>query len=105
MKLDKEKLIEKDIKSIENRVRHAYNQGYEAGLKHGKEQDTVPFDFELYQAGLMDAPEGMIEVLDAIKAEVIRRDRNVKTVRSDGRCLFTAEEILEIIDNYRRKTG
>lgn len=45
------------------------------------------------------------DVLDKIKAEVIRRDRNVKTVRSDGRCLFTAEEILEIIDNYRRKTG
>lgn len=36
---DKEKLIEKDIKSIENRVRHAFNQGYEAGLKHGKEQE------------------------------------------------------------------
>ena len=36
---DKEKLIEKDVKSIENRVRHAFNQGYEAGLKHGKEQE------------------------------------------------------------------
>ena len=37
--LDKEKLIEKDIKSVENRIRHAFNQGYEAGLKHGKEQE------------------------------------------------------------------
>lgn len=34
------------------------------------EQDTVPFDFELYEAGLMDMPKGMIEMLDKIKAEI-----------------------------------
>lgn len=30
---EKERLIKKDIVSIENRVRHAFNQGYEMGLK------------------------------------------------------------------------
>lgn len=30
---EKERLIKKDIESIENRVRHAFNQGYEMGLK------------------------------------------------------------------------
>ena len=30
---EKERLIKKDIASIENRVRHAFNQGYEMGLK------------------------------------------------------------------------
>jgi len=34
------------------------------------EQDTVLFDFELYQAGLMDMPNGMIEILDHIRAEI-----------------------------------
>ena len=34
------------------------------------EQDTVPFDFELYEDGLMDMPKGMIEMLDKIKAEI-----------------------------------
>lgn len=32
---EKERLIKKDIKSIENRVRSAFNQGYEMGLKEG----------------------------------------------------------------------
>lgn len=30
---EKERLIKKDIKSIENRVRAAFNQGYDMGLK------------------------------------------------------------------------
>lgn len=34
------------------------------------EQETAPFDFELYQAGLMIMPKGMIEVLDNIEAEI-----------------------------------
>lgn len=45
-----------------------YEQGYAKGLNDG--QDTVPFDFELYQAGLMDMPEEMIKVLDKIRAEI-----------------------------------
>lgn len=35
---EKERLIKKDIVSIENRVRHAFNQGYEMGMKENKEQ-------------------------------------------------------------------
>ena len=34
------------------------------------EQYTIPFDFELYQAGLMDIPKGMIEILDQIRSEI-----------------------------------
>ena len=30
---EKERLIKKDIESIENKVRHAFNQGYEMGMK------------------------------------------------------------------------
>ena len=41
---DKEKLIKADIASIENRIRHAFNQGYELGLKDGKR--TNPLDQE-----------------------------------------------------------
>lgn len=97
---DKEKAIEKDIKAVENRIRHAYNQGYEAGLKHGKEQDTVPFDLELYQAGLMDMPKEMIEVLDEIQAEIrhFMYDINPSSSESDYACNY----ILQIIDKYRK---
>jgi hypothetical protein len=36
--IEKEKLIKADIESIENRVRHAFNQGYDLGYKEGKER-------------------------------------------------------------------
>ncbi len=36
--IDKEKLIRADIASIENKVRHAFNQGYDLGFKEGKER-------------------------------------------------------------------
>lgn len=34
--IEKEKLIKADIASIENKVRHAFNQGYDLGYKEGK---------------------------------------------------------------------
>jgi hypothetical protein len=44
------------------------------------EQDTVPFDFELYQAGLMDLPKEMIEVLDKIRAEIEQYRRETQDI-------------------------
>lgn len=41
-----------------------------------------------------------VDVLDKIKEEILLRDKNVKDVRTDGHCFFTAEEIFEIIDKY-----
>ena len=35
---EKEKLIHEDLCSIENKVRHAFNQGYELGLKQKQRQ-------------------------------------------------------------------
>lgn len=44
--IEKEKLIKADIASIENRVRHAFNQGYDLGYKEGtkraKSQEQEP---------------------------------------------------------------
>lgn len=34
--IEKEKAIKADLASIENRVRHAFNQGYDLGYKEGK---------------------------------------------------------------------
>lgn len=30
---ERERLIKKDLESVENRIRHAYNQGFEMGMK------------------------------------------------------------------------
>lgn len=40
---EKERLIKKDILSIENRVRHAFNQGYNMGLKERKTETITEF--------------------------------------------------------------
>jgi len=39
-------------------------------------------------------------VLDKIRAEIIEKDRNVKAIRSDCCCFFTADEILNILNKY-----
>ena len=36
---EKERLIKSDIQSIENRVRHAFNQGYDLGYKDGLQKN------------------------------------------------------------------
>ena len=46
----------------------------------------------------------MVAILDKIRAEILLRDKNVKDVRTDGHCFFTAEEILEIIDKYKAES-
>jgi hypothetical protein len=84
--IEKEKLIKADIASIENRVRHAFNQGYDLGFKDGKKRTK---------------PQEQVSILDKIRAEIIERDKNIKSVRSDSCCFFTAEEVLEIIDKYK----
>lgn len=38
---DKEKLIKADVVSIENEIRHAFNQGYNLGYKNGKSKDKT----------------------------------------------------------------
>lgn len=83
--IEKEKLIKADIASIENRVRHAFNQGYDLGFKDGKKRAKA-------------------FILDKIRAEIIERDKNIKSVRSDSCCFFTAEEVLEIIDKYKTES-
>ena len=53
-----------------------------------------------YMCGYED---GKFDVLAKIRAEIIARDKNVKAVRSDNCCYFTAEEILSIIDTYKAR--
>lgn len=42
---EKEKLIKSDILSIENRVRHVFNQGYDLGYKDGLQKSETVTEF------------------------------------------------------------
>ena len=63
------------------------------------EQDTVPFDFELYQAGLMDMPKGMIEVFNKIKAEIEQIAEEEQ--KHDEKWAIGLRYAVKIIDKYK----
>ena len=121
---DKEKLIEKDIKSIENRVRHAFNQGYEAGLKHGKEQEPkIDMESEeikslqkrahlegFHEALKMSVKQKpLTDVLDKIRADIEQYQADCDLSSSDDvNCRtcdrITFDTILGIIDKYKTES-
>lgn len=51
---EKERLIKKDIVSIENRVRHAFNQGYEMGLKESRSENPNTCGDAISRQAVMD---------------------------------------------------
>lgn len=69
-------------------------------------QDTVPFDIELYQAGLMDMPKEMIEVLNKIRAEIEHVIDNTYDSTDHDKSLYNGAykdglyDALDIIDKY-----
>lgn len=65
------------------------------------EQDTVPFDFELYQAGLMCLPKDIIEVLDKIRAEIIDTGAYEQEVNGKTEFLKGINYCLGVIDKYK----
>ena len=71
------------------------------------EQDTVPFDFELYEAGLMNMPKVVIEVLGKIRDEVC--DINDEIVLNpdsfyERKAYVRFSEVINIIDKYRKES-
>lgn len=42
---ERERLIQSDISSIENRVRHTFNQGYDLGYKDGLQKSETVTEF------------------------------------------------------------
>lgn len=61
--IEKEKLIKADIASIENRVRHAFNQGYDLGFKDGKNKQSNCSEIS------KNSPTETLISLDAISRE------------------------------------
>lgn len=86
-RIEKEKLIKADIASIENRVRHAFNQGYDLGFKDGKEK-AKPLEQE--------------SVLDKVRAEIKDWQVDIQDNEYDAdKYDFVFERIFEIIDEYK----
>lgn len=99
--IEKEKLIKADIASIENRVRHAFNQGYDLGFKNGKEK-AKPQEQEPFK------PMVEIDLYSVIKQKYIERDvlykirAEIDNALSDG--MIHKKTVLGIIDKYKAET-
>lgn len=118
--IEKEKLIKADIASIENRVRHAFNQGYDLGFKDGKKkakpQEQEPFkpmveidlDYVIKQKYIER------EVLDKIRAEITNCLKALDEIEKSGLNIYLPNEIsgrrltyqqcLEFIDKYKTES-
>lgn len=85
--VEKEKLIKADLASIENRVRHAFNQGYELGRKESKTAD-------------------LSELIDKIEGTTwyhIANGKLVEGANGNDAPLYKANEILGIIHKFESK--
>lgn len=79
-------------------------EAYKVAIK-ALEQDTVSFDFELYEAGLMGMPEGTIEILDKIRAEIIDTGAYEQEVNGKTEFLKGINYCLSVIDKYMVEKG
>ena len=74
---EKERLIKKDIVSIENRVRHAFNQGYEMGLKESRSEKPNT-------CGDAISRQAAIEAIEALQRPIMREESNYYQFKFSG---------------------
>lgn len=79
---EKERLIKKDIESVENRVRHAFNQGYEMGMK---ERQNTCGDVVSRDAVIMALTQDWNEKADNMISGFIRRIKALPSVTPQQR--------------------
>ena len=94
---EKERLIKKDIKSIENRGRSAFNQGYEMGLKELKDYRKM---WDEIKKQIKEESNFAYADFDKYKYEVLGVDDIDELPDDDFR--YGMERAIEIINEYIR---
>ena len=95
---EKERLIKKDIVSIENRVRHAFNQGYEMGLRESRSEIPNTCGDAISRQAVIDLPRQTIRnhfggvVGDVVYVEDIKRLPSVTPQQRTGLWIQKEEE-------------
>ncbi len=94
--IEKERLIKADIESIENRVRHAFNQGYDLGYKEGKERvkphEQEPFiNKPCVSSGVCEHDKQ--KVLDKVRAEITDCLKALDEIEKSGFNIYLPNEI------------
>lgn len=102
---------EEAIKTLEGKAwslfSEKWNEALDMAIKALEQEPTYVSELtqKAYEDGKKDGYiQAKIEqepIIDKIRTEIITRDKNVKAIRSDSCCFFTAEEVLKIIDKYK----
>lgn len=74
---EKERLIKKNMLSIENRVRHVFNQGYEMGVKKNKSE--IPTS-----CGDAISRQAAIRAIEALQRPIMREESNYYQFKFSG---------------------
>lgn len=103
---EKERLIKKDIESIENRVRHAFNQGYDMGLKESRSENPNTCGDAISRQAVDDAIYDYSRSCDANYQQImefIEKIPSVSPQQRTGRWILADEQNEEDVanDNYR----
>jgi flagellar biosynthesis/type III secretory pathway protein FliH len=107
--IEKEKLIKADIVSIENRVRHAFNQGYDLGFNDGKKAKPQDID---YKAQYERFSKKADIVISQLRADRDRLEDCLDKIRAEIMSLTNGDtperiwnvDVLEIIDKYKEES-
>lgn len=96
--IEKEKLIKADIVSIESRVRHAFNQGYDLGFKDGKKAKPQDIDYKVQYERLSQKAE---IVISQLRADRDRLMSLASVTPQEPRWIPCSERLPKIADVYR----
>lgn len=88
---EKERLIKKDIASIENRVRHAFNQGYEMGLKESRSENPNTCGDAISRQAVLDKMKERDEEVSCLTARDVRDLPSVTPQQRTGRWIEYVE--------------
>ena len=88
---EKERLIKKDIASIENRVRHAFNQGYEMGIKESRSENPNTCGDAISRQAVLDG-------LASIAKAKAKSDAQKSLM---GRVMFFTEQLPSVTPQQR----
>jgi len=77
---EKERLIKKDIESVENRVRHAFNQGFEMGLKASSSEIPNTCGDAISRQAVLDAMYALCGTGETLKENPWRDNPHIDAI-------------------------
>ena len=100
--IEKEKLIKEDLLSIENKVRHAFNQGYDLGYKEGKKGNIAIGQIVRQRNDAIDKLLKLSSELNEIKSIVDEWNNDTYSDYISYDCMIKITAIIDKIESEKK---